>query len=135
MKPRLVKPALCTVRPLVPGQGDVFGDRTTVTAKLRQPAIERVRIQISNTSGSWRPGTPGVDVRVTAIGVLLDEWGWTPAKNDIVEMPGGRRLFVVDSQAAFPRPISLGNPAGGFYGFRLSMSDLTPEVNPAARYS
>jgi hypothetical protein len=129
-----------TVRPMKPVvAGDAFGDAPVMTSHLRDTTVTGVVMQVTMTSGTVKPGQPGRDRDVRALAILRRkdvprDQSWTPSINDVIELPDGEKLFIVDVQNAFPKRRSLGRPNGGFGGWRLVLSDLTPTVNPATSY-
>lgn len=141
MRNRLIRKLLATVRPHAQVNGDQFGDKSMVTADNRDSAFERVPMQVTVFSGRrFAVGKPGGDVDVKAEAFVLqtdiDRFanGWIPRDYDLIILPDGESLFVMDVQPAQPRMISIRFPSGGFSAYRLSLSSSLPETSGATQY-
>jgi hypothetical protein len=139
VRARLVRPLLCVVRPITEVDGDDFGDKPVLVSQTRGSSIESVPIQVTYTSrvigGDGRPGRTS-DVR--AMGLVLkrdaDRLSWTPKRYDLVEIPGGDKLFVLSVEPAYPALRSVRRSSGGFDGWRLMLSSLEPTQSAATQY-
>lgn len=98
-------------------------------------------MQVTFTTGTrFQAGVPGKDRDVKATAQIRKRdrppvaSDWVPDTNDLLELVGGRKLFIMDVQDAFPRKISIGNPDGGFDGYRLILTDREPTMRAAEQY-
>jgi hypothetical protein len=139
MRDRSTKTQWVTVRPLVPQQTDSLGDAPIVASDNRVTGF-RMKMKVSHSSGMGAgAGRPGRDENVTAFALVRNRdvpptVTWTPGQNDIIELAGGQKLFVVNAQPAWPIRASIRRPDGGFAGWRLSLADGQPTLSAATQY-
>ena len=141
MRPRHLRPQVVTVRPLIDQADDAnaFGDAPAVSGDARDDAFE-VLMTISWNRNDFSNGTLGLENTKAATAILwkrdLARPGRTdyePGSNDIIETATAK-LFVTGVEPIAQLRVGLGQRAGGFQGWRLTLSDRNPEQRAATSY-
>lgn len=139
MRARTTKYQIVTVRPLNERTPDELGDTPIVASQNRLTSF-RMKMKIIWSTGSFaEPGKPGKNENLSVQAIVIKRdvprhIQWSPNTNDIVETVSGKNLFVVDVQPIFPTRRRLGNPDGGWDGYRLTLEDRQPTMSAATQY-
>lgn len=137
---RSLRTIIATIRPLIDqaGSADVFGDAPVLVSANRAAGFN-VRVAVSWTRNDFDSAIPGRELKSSATATLWKKdlpgsnKDYVPGQNDLWELLTGK-LFVVASQPTGYLPPSLGLPMGGWRGWRVSLSDQTPDQRAAGTY-
>lgn len=133
---------MVTIRPLNDrsDDADAFGDAPIIASKNRTKEF-RCAVHVEWTRAELRTiTTPGVVENLSVIATLwkrdlpvgFDDY--VPQSNDIWELAGGKKLFVVEAPPEGSLPRRIGRPSGGFAGWRVVLSDQNPVQRAAESY-
>lgn len=146
MRASLVNKQVVIVRPLQDQAGDNMGDAPIILDTTRGSSFD-MPMQVMHTQGNLGDsGTPGREQNFVAVARMLkreippgapDSWKSDvigPQLNDVVELIGGRKLFVVGQRPAFPKSPRLGAPSGKWDGWEINLNDQKATMTAAGQY-
>ena len=139
---RHTKPQLITIRPLSESitSTNVLGDASIDTSTIRSESFN-VLASVTWTTNSFSNTLLGRQNQKRAVVILWKrdllkpgKSDYEPGQNDIFEINGGGKLFVTGVEPTGHVAARLGNSAGGFQGWRITVSDRNPEQRAATTY-